>query len=51
LALDGTYTNRVANGGGGGILLTTTGGSHDVVSWVYNGTTNTMYWNVGNDYN
>ena len=51
LALDGTYTNRVVNGGGGGILLTSTPNTHDIVTWVYNGGTNTMYWNVGNDYN
>ena len=51
LALDATYTNKVANGGGGGVLLTTTAGAEDIISWTYNGGTNVMYWNVGNDYN
>jgi hypothetical protein len=50
LTLDGTFTNRVSNGGAGAVTLTTTIGAHDIITWVYNKGTNTMYWTTGSDY-
>jgi hypothetical protein len=43
-------THKVLNGGGGSPTLTGNANAIDILSFIYNGTNDIMYWTVGNDY-